>query len=324
MAITFEFVTGKGFHFAADFGARFEVPVAGDRVYLPEFLGTGYIQEVSLSSGIRLCLHHYKLKQGFSLKRHPAVSSADQLILRFDCRKLLVDNDRPESIMLFEPGCEAELCTANFFTQVSFPADQHIDFLVINITRQALVELLQLSDGEQLLKTGLLSNPSLAINVRMTLRMEKVLRQFHEIDPAAPFSALLYQARIGEMIYLFFTSLTGRMSRPQLVINRADIDKLYEVRSVILEDLSTTPNLPGLAKRVSMSPTKMKVLFRQIFGDTIYNYFQTARMNEAARLLKEFSVSETGYKLGFTNLSHFSRVFERHFYAKPKKFQHQQ
>ncbi len=45
-------------------------------------------------------------------------------------------------------------------------------------------------------------------------------------------------------------------------------------------------------------------------------------MKEAARLLKEeqLSVSEVGYRLGFTNLSHFTRVFEEHIGMKPKKF----
>jgi AraC-like DNA-binding protein len=46
------------------------------------------------------------------------------------------------------------------------------------------------------------------------------------------------------------------------------------------------------------------------------------RMQEAARLLKEkrLTVSEVGYRLGFTNLSHFSRVFEEHIGMKPKKY----
>jgi AraC-like DNA-binding protein len=45
-------------------------------------------------------------------------------------------------------------------------------------------------------------------------------------------------------------------------------------------------------------------------------------MQEAARLLKDkrLTVSEVGYQLGFTNLSHFTRVFEQHTGMKPKKY----
>lgn len=71
-----------------------------------------------------------------------------------------------------------------------------------------------------------------------------------------------------------------------------------------------------------MSPTKLKRLFKQIFGDSIFNYYQGFRMKEAARLLKEekLSVSDVGYELGFTNLSHFSRAFKEHIGMNPKQY----
>jgi AraC-like DNA-binding protein len=58
-------------------------------------------------------------------------------------------------------------------------------------------------------------------------------------------------------------------------------------------------------------------------GRTVYlrtNYYQLARMNEAARLLGRQSVSETSYQLSSTNLSHFGCLFEKHFQVKPKKY----
>jgi AraC-like DNA-binding protein len=77
-----------------------------------------------------------------------------------------------------------------------------------------------------------------------------------------------------------------------------------------------------LAVRAGMSPTKLKRLFKQIFGNSIFNYYQEFRMKEAARLLKEekLSVSDVGYQLGFTNLSHFSKVFAVHIGMKPKQY----
>jgi AraC-like DNA-binding protein len=86
--------------------------------------------------------------------------------------------------------------------------------------------------------------------------------------------------------------------------------------------MSQPPQLNALAKMAGMSETKMKQLFKQVFGDTIYNYYQNERMHEAGFLLKHagYSVSETGYRLGFSNLSHFSRLFEKHYGVTPKKY----
>jgi AraC-like DNA-binding protein len=45
-------------------------------------------------------------------------------------------------------------------------------------------------------------------------------------------------------------------------------------------------------------------------------------MKEAARLLREEkrSVSDVGYTMGFTNLSHFSRLFNEHCGMMPKQY----
>jgi len=71
-----------------------------------------------------------------------------------------------------------------------------------------------------------------------------------------------------------------------------------------------------------MSEPKIRKLFQQTFGKGVFEYYQSARMKEAARLLKDkrLTVSEVGYQLGFTNLSHFSRVFEQYIGTKPKKY----
>jgi AraC-like DNA-binding protein len=71
-----------------------------------------------------------------------------------------------------------------------------------------------------------------------------------------------------------------------------------------------------------MSASKLKRLFKQIFGDSIYSYYQIYRMKEAAYLIKQegLSISDVGYRLGFSNLSHFSRLFETHIGSKPKKY----
>ena len=295
------------------------MPVAGNRVYLPGSLGDGYIQEIQLREGLSLCMHRYILIDEFLLKRLESAGPSKMLTLKFDCRKVALETGQHET-RLFAPGCEAELGTGNFFTEIFFPAQQEIYFLVINVARELLVELLHLSEEEAELRNRLLTNPSFVVNVLMSAEMENTLKDFSNIIMGSPFYLLRYQTKTLELIYLLFAGITERANETEVAVNRADADKLYEVRSIILKDLSVAPRLNDLSKQITMSPTKMKTLFRQIFGDSIYNYFQNARMNEAARLLKDHSVSETGYRLGFTNMSHFSRLFEKHFKAKPKKF----
>lgn len=121
---------------------------------------------------------------------------------------------------------------------------------------------------------------------------------------------------------LAFTKLSLRENSTFKSINSGDAEKLLVVRNKILTDPSTPPVLNELAVVASMSETKLKQLFKQAFGGRIYNYYQKARMEEAAFLLKQarHSISEVGYQLGFSNPSHFSRLFEKQYGLTPKKY----
>jgi AraC-like DNA-binding protein len=327
MAVIFDFEAGKGFHFTSAFAKRFDCQATGDRVSLPPLLGEGFIQEVYLDNGLSLCLHRYQLRQDFILRRH-GTGATEVLTLKFDGRRM--------------PGHEVEFGTSNFFAEVTIPANEEINFVVIVTTRRSLLNLLQIGEGRSRGEAGsrgeggareegsgtgrsdmaltIRDNPSFFLHEAMTREMEKTLKQLSQINETTLLPALLYQTRAQELIYYLFTRLFSRKTGVTLSINQEDVKKIYQVRASILADLSAPPKLSELARHIGMSSTKMKQLFRQIFGDSIYNYFQVERMNEAAQLLRDFSVSQVGYRIGFSNLSHFTRLFEKHHQMKPKRY----
>ena len=337
MAVVFDFEAGKGFHFTSAFAKRFDCEATGDRVLLPALLGEGFIQEVYLDNGLSLCLHRYQLRQDFILRRH-GTGATEVLTLKFDGRRMAAPagTDARESLFAAGKGYEVEFGTSNFFEEVTIPAHEEINFLVIVTTRRSLLNLLQIGEGgsrgeggarEEGSGTGrsdmaltIRDNPSFFLHEAMTREMERTLKQLSQINETTPLPALLYQTRAQELIYYLFTRLFSRKTGVTLSINQEDVKKIYQVRASILADLSAPPKLCDLARQIGMSSTKMKQLFRQIFGDSIYNYFQVERMNEAAQLLKDFSVSQVGYRIGFSNLSHFTRLFEKHHQMKPKRY----
>jgi AraC-like DNA-binding protein len=352
MAVIFDFEAGKGFHFTSAFAKRFECQATGDRVLLPALLGEGFIQEVYPDNGLSLCLHQYQLRQDLILRRH-GTGATEVLTLKFDGRRRMPVRsleDAREPLFSTGKGCEVEFGTSNFFTEVRIPAYEEINFVVIVTSRRTLLNLLQIGEGglrvqgagEGGLREGVTrgggsraegsgvgrsdmahiirDNPSFFLHEAMTREMEKTLKQLSQINETTPLPSLLYQTRAQELIYYLFTRLLSRKTGIALSIDQEDVNKIYQVRASILADLSAPPKLSDLARHIGMSSTKMKQLFRQIFGDSIYNYFQVERMNEAAQLLRDFSVSQVGYRIGFSNLSHFTRLFEKHHQMKPKRY----
>src|SRR5690606_39901406 len=126
------------------------------------------------------------------------------------------------------------------------------------------------------------------------LEFEKKIALLSLINEEDSLSNFYFRIRVQELIYLLSRKLINREDKKQKSIKNTEVTKLYKIQSSIVTDLSLPPKLPELALLVGMSETKMKSLFKQIFGDSIYNYYQSARMEEAAFLLKhsDYSVSE--------------------------------
>jgi len=148
--------------------------------------------------------------------------------------------------------------------------------------------------------------------VNDTVKMEEpgVLKSYH------------YKLKAMELLFYLFQSLSKRERATPQKISEAEIRSIYKVRDKIVSSLHEPSPIAELKQIAGMNELKMRKLFTQVFGMGIYDYYQHLRMKEAAKLLREkkLSVSEVGYKMGFENLSHFSRVFEKHIGKKPKKY----
>jgi len=323
--MTFEFIVHPGFNFIKSFGEKFNIPVYKDTLKIPSTMGKGFIKFKEIEPGVKLAIHHYTLKQELHLKRKAGDENHEIISLVFNSNEIPTDTtpDRQTAIQFLKAnGSSIQIASSALSTETIFPANIEVSFGVIGITRKQLANLLGLQKTSGPLETILNGNSLFFYHEKMSPEVQRTLKQAVEINDQNGLSELHYKIKVQELIYLLFHKLLARGSEKQSPINKADVDKLSAIRTAILADLSQQPELTALAKMAGMSETKMKQLFKQTYGDSIYNYYQTERMQEAGFLLKHagYSVSEAGYHLGFSNLSHFSRLFEKHFGITPKKY----
>jgi AraC family transcriptional activator of pobA len=67
------------------------------------------------------------------------------------------------------------------------------------------------------------------------------------------------------------------------------------------------------ARMCSLSPNYFCSLFKKTTGKTLIEYINMLRIHEADRLLREsdYRVNEIAYRVGFSNLTYFGRVFKK-------------
>ncbi|HRP56101.1 MAG TPA: AraC family transcriptional regulator [Agriterribacter sp.] len=105
----------------------------------------------------------------------------------------------------------------------------------------------------------------------------------------------------------------------KFLANESDRDKILKAREVLLEHIGEPITIKDLSRKVAINECYLKKGFKEIFGTTIFDFYQSQRMEHAKYLLYEkgLSVTEVSLMLGYSSISHFSTAFKKHTGLKP-------
>lgn len=148
----------------------------------------------------------------------------------------------------------------------------------------------------------------------MILRFRKIVEELLK-PPVMPVAReLWFQAKFLEIAAeLFFESPEAAGGAEPFCMRQRQLsqDRVERVKALLMSNLSQPATLPELGERVGCSPFHLSRIFSQETGMTIPQFLKNARMEKAAELLRggRFNVTETAYEVGYSSLSHFSKVF---------------
>ncbi|MEO8412540.1 MAG: AraC family transcriptional regulator [Ginsengibacter sp.] len=105
----------------------------------------------------------------------------------------------------------------------------------------------------------------------------------------------------------------------KFLANDADREKIALAREILLEHISEPLTIKELSRKAAINECYLKKGFKEMYGTTIFDFFQSQRMEHAKYLLyeKELSVTDVSALLGYSSISHFSTAFKKHTGLKP-------
>ena len=278
---------------------------------LPSCVGTGYIQLLAPEPGLRLAIHHCTLLQELTLKRVADDTQPETLLI--SCSSF-----GPTPADVIRHLSSVQITSSDIEFSTTLPAQTELFIVGISVHKSLLRTWLGPVDGPLL--ALLTTKHPVVVEGMLKPEIQRILSGLAQPGVTPYLPSFFYRIRIQELLYGVFKELAYRIP-PARFMHPDDVAKIYKVRDKLLTALPVPPSLTRLAGEVGLSEPKLKQLFRQVFGTSPYAFYQFARMEEAKRLLQHLSVSEVGYRLGFTNLSHFARLFSKHHQLTPKKYQ---
>lgn len=105
----------------------------------------------------------------------------------------------------------------------------------------------------------------------------------------------------------------------KFLANEDDRVKIIKAREILLQRIGEPITIKELARKVTTNECYLKKGFKEMFGTTIFDFYQGQRMEHAKYLLydKGLSVTDVSALLGYSSISHFSTAFKKHTGLKP-------
>lgn len=153
--------------------------------------------------------------------------------------------------------------------------------------------------------------------------MAIVLNQIFNYNQNSSIKNLYLKGKSYELLSLFFNSNEDpNAEHCPFLIDEENVLKIKKAKELIISNMSEPPGLQELADAVGISLKKLKVGFKQLYGDTVFNFLFDYKMDYARKMLDSgtYNVNEVGLKVGYSTSSHFIAAFKKKFGTTPKKY----
>ena len=294
--------------------------VENGRLDIPKQYGKGYASVHIINEHLAMMINNFELNREITFPSRNNDFPSKLILFRFQNIIQATDKTVPKRQINATPS--VQIITLGMNTNIMIPGNIRKLEIYIAIDAQYLNSLVQNRQQNRILQAILENTQPLLFEQIVYPSLQAVVNEIISESVDDSFQLFFYKVKAEELICRLLIELVKRDETNVYSLNMNDIQAIYKVKEWMLEHLDKHATIEELAGLANMSQSKLKRLFKQIFGNSIFSYFQNYRMQEATRMLKEekLSVSEVGYQLGFSNLSHFSRIFEEHIGLKPKKY----
>ncbi len=153
--------------------------------------------------------------------------------------------------------------------------------------------------------------------------MAIVLSQLFHYNLNSFIKNLYYKGKGYELLSLYFNrSEDPNAEQCPFLIDEENVLKIKKAKEIMILNMSEPPGLEALALQVGLSLKKLKMGFKQIYGDTVFGFLFDYKMDYARQLLDSgsYNVNEVGLKIGYSTGSHFIAAFKKKFGTTPKKY----
>ena len=304
------------------FATKLDAAVSDRVLHIPAKLGEGIIMARNVNPHFSYAIMNFKLSDDLEMRRE---TGSKGFVITFN------QVEMPKEGLVghpLHPGAEKKpffrndifLTEASDSTDLRLTAGTSVKRLLIFCSHELAQQYLP-ADLYDKLAASAKANTGAENPLFINLTHRTMLKELFEINNNDPVSQI---KRLSVVIHLIERSLHSFFRQEQATLPRTvkktDLESMQHIEQILSSRLEGFPSLESLAHEVYMSTSKLKNLFKQVYGHTLYDYYNKARLQRAKELLinGHVSIKQAGSEIGFSNLSHFAKAFRKEFGILPR------
>ncbi len=150
-------------------------------------------------------------------------------------------------------------------------------------------------------------------NLTITPEIQTLIENIVNCKRQGVYKRLYVESQIIQLLLLQLEQMSCKNCPLHCSLKDSDVNKMYQVRDLLLENIHYPFTLSELAYKVGTNEFTLKKGFKIVFGTTVFGYLNDLKMEKAQKMLieKNATVSQVAEYIGYKNATHFTTAFKK-------------
>ena len=294
-----------------------KVTLENNSLIIPPQIGEGIVKVIQLPNGLQTLMMKINFYQDVIIKS--GNTSPGDYVLNFDELEVSGENSYSHENAL---NSFVRLTGASFKHWETVKKNSVVQYVKILFSKEWLSNYIGLREKMSEFEKYIPVKSESADKEKLNEEYRKIIKELWLVNNNDPLQNIYNNNRILLLVEQFFTKMHAEMLSPKgkYKLTKEDVEILKKVEVKLNTFTATPPSVEFFSKKYSINKVRLTQAFKQVYGISIYCYYQKQRMQKAHEIIstQNFSVKEVGEKVGYTNLSNFILAFKKHFNVDPK------
>ncbi|MEJ7823119.1 MAG: helix-turn-helix transcriptional regulator [Chitinophagaceae bacterium] len=296
---------------------QLKVILENNSLIIPPQIGEGIVKVIQLPNGLQTLMMKINFYQDVIIKS--GNTSPGDYVLNFDELEVSGESTYSNENAL---NSFVRLTGASFKHWETVKKNSVVQYVKILFSKEWLSNYIGLREKMSEFEKYIPVKSESADKEKLNEEYRKIIKELWLVNNNDPLQNIYNNNRILLLVEQYFTKMHAEMLSPKgkYKLTKEDVEILKKVEVKLNTFTATPPSVEFFSKKYSINKVRLTQAFKQVYGISIYCYYQKQRMQKAHEIIstQNFSVKEVGEKVGYTNLSNFILAFKKHFNVDPK------